>query len=224
MFGADGMNWEPNGLEDLVITVLSGWGTPFQKTFTIDFPSNFAVATVHNLRLYMSGPEIGYSPTNFSFTANPGGPNPPSQNLSVSNAAGGALNWTVNADATWLGLNPNSGAADGNVTVSVDIAGLSVGTYNATITITAAEATNSPVTIPVTLKETILGDLNGDGLVDLKDAVLALKVLSGKDPHNPNDPNDIRPDYATSGVDVSGDKRIGLEELIYILQKTGGIR
>jgi hypothetical protein len=37
-------------------------------------------------------------------------------------------------------------------------------------------------------------------------------------------PPGIRTDYATSGIDVNGDNKIGLPEVIYILQKVTGIR
>jgi hypothetical protein len=96
-------------------------------------------------------PIIGYSPTSFSFTATQGGSNPSNQSLSIWNAGGGTLNWTVSDDADWLSLSPTSGKNSGSVTLAVNIAGLTADTYNATITITAEGATNSPVTIPVTL-------------------------------------------------------------------------
>jgi hypothetical protein len=96
-------------------------------------------------------PTIGYNPLSFSFTATQGGSNPPNQTLSISNTGGGTLNWTVSDNADWLSLSPTSGTDSGTVTVSVNIAGLTQGTYNTTITITAAGATNSPVSIPVAL-------------------------------------------------------------------------
>lgn len=63
-----------------------------------------------------------------------------------------------------------------------------------------------------------LGDINGGG-VNLDDAITALQVLSGV-----NGSGQIRPDYVTSGADVNGDSRVGLEEAIYILQKISGLR
>ena len=57
------------------------------------------------------------------------------------------------------------------------------------------------------------GDVNGDGGVDLADAILALQVISGLNPGG------IDPDYATSGADVNGDCKIGWEEVVYILQR-----
>jgi len=96
-------------------------------------------------------PIIGYSPTSFTFTATQGGSNPPNKTLSISNTGAGTLNWSVSDNATWLSLNPTSGTNSGTVTLSVNISGLTRGIYNATITISASGATNSPVSIPVTL-------------------------------------------------------------------------
>ena len=61
-------------------------------------------------------------------------------------------------------------------------------------------------------------DLNRDGYVDTKDAILALQILSNMSP------SAIRPDYAISHADVNGDARVGLQEAIYILQKASGLR
>lgn len=100
---------------------------------------------------FSNSPTIGYSPASFSFTATQGGSNPQDKSLSIWNAGSGTLSWSVSDDATWLSLSPVSGTNSGNVTVSVNITGLTAGTYYATITIAATGATNSPVNIPVTL-------------------------------------------------------------------------
>ena len=94
---------------------------------------------------------IGYDPSGFSFTATQGGGNPENQTLNIWNAGSDVLNWSVSDDATWLSLNPEGGSDNGTVTVSVNISGLGANTYNATITITALAATDSPVSIPVIL-------------------------------------------------------------------------
>src|SRR5205807_6083114 len=44
--------------------------------------------------------------------------------------------------------------APGTLTASVNMAGLTTGTYNATITVTASGATNTPQTVPVSLTVT----------------------------------------------------------------------
>ncbi len=67
--------------------------------------------------------------------------------------------------------------------------------------------------------DTFEGDINGDNIKDLVDAILALKVLAGMDTAG-----QIRLDYTTSGTDVNEDGKIGLEEVIYILQRIAGLR
>ena len=58
----------------------------------------------------------------------------------------------------------------------------------------------------------IMGDLNGDTQVDLSDAILGLRMLAGITVS-------VQPD-----ADVNGDGKIGLEELVFILQKTAELR
>jgi YD repeat-containing protein len=72
--------------------------------------------------------------------------------------------------------------------------------------------TISAVVLPVK------GNINGDDSINLADAILALKVLSGLDPVG------IRSDYKASDSDIDGNKKIGPEEVIYILQKVSGLR
>lgn len=99
-------------------------------------------------------PTIDYSPSSFSFSATQGGSNPSSQTLSIRNSGGGTLNWSVSDDAAWLSLSPTSGTSTGetdSVVVSVSISGMSAGSYSATITISASEATNTPQSVPVSL-------------------------------------------------------------------------
>ncbi|MCK4389834.1 MAG: chitobiase/beta-hexosaminidase C-terminal domain-containing protein [Desulfobacterales bacterium] len=55
------------------------------------------------------------------------------------------------------------------------------------------------------------GDCNGDGKVDLADAVLALQVLAGIAPSVP----------VCDEADVNGDSRIGLAETMYIIRELG---
>lgn len=58
--------------------------------------------------------------------------------------------WQAVTDAPWLSLSSYVGVGPSTVRVTVDITGLSAGTYRGTVTITAA-ATNSPQVITVTL-------------------------------------------------------------------------
>lgn len=70
------------------------------------------------------------------------------------------------------------------------------------------------VTTAAVLETTVKGDLNNDGKVDLADAILAARVLSGMIPVG----------AVSMEADTDGDFKIGLPEAIYILQKVAGIR
>ena len=88
----------------------------------------------------------------FTYTA--GGGVPATQSLAIANAGTGTLAWTAtvnSASAVWLSVSPASGTAPSNVTVTVSPALLAVGTYNGAIQIASTAASNSPVTVAVTL-------------------------------------------------------------------------
>ena len=57
------------------------------------------------------------------------------------------------------------------------------------------------------------GDFNDDGEVDLADAILALKVTAK-----------IPSTTVSDEAEVSGDQKIGIEEVIYVLQKVSGLK
>lgn len=101
--------------------------------------------------LTIRGPALNVAPSSLNFSGALGGNNPAPQTLSLLNTGAGTLNWTASENATWLALSPTSGTAPATLTASVNLNGLPVGTYNTTITITAANATGSPVSIPVSL-------------------------------------------------------------------------
>ena len=122
----------------------------YGATITVTGNAANAPRTVAVTLTVTSQPAIGVSPTSLAFSGPQGGSNPASQTLAISNTGGGTLNWTSADDAAWLTLSPLSGTNAGNVTVSVNTAGLAAGSYSATITITG-NASNSPHTVPVTL-------------------------------------------------------------------------
>lgn len=95
---------------------------------------------------------IAYSPSSLTFTATEGA-NPSNQTLSVANAGGGTLNWSVSGDAAWLSVSPASGSSTGEVdgvVVSVNAAGLKAGSYSASITVSGG-ANITPQTVSVNL-------------------------------------------------------------------------
>ncbi len=59
------------------------------------------------------------------------------------------------------------------------------------------------------------GNINGDQEIDLIDAILSLKILSGFSSENETIP---------VASDVDGDARININDVVYILQKAAGLR
>jgi len=89
-------------------------------------------------------PIIELSQTNFIFNAVAGSSNPPDQILSISNIGFSDLNWTVSNTESWLSLDPASGLNAGDVTLSIDITGLSYGFYYDSVIVSDPVAENNP--------------------------------------------------------------------------------
>jgi hypothetical protein len=89
--------------------------------------------------------------TQLTFGAIQGGNTSSVQTFSISNPVGGAINWSAAVDKNWISVTPDSGTSGGVVSVSVNTLGLSAGVYSGIITISAANATNSPRTVSVIL-------------------------------------------------------------------------
>ena len=99
-------------------------------------------------------PAIGLSANQFDFTAGEYLFNPADQILSISNYGVGTLNWIVTESCDWLVAIPMSGSSTGesnDVTLSVDISGLSQGVYSCDLTVSDPNAANSPQTVQVNL-------------------------------------------------------------------------
>jgi len=129
-------------------TNIAGDGVPGNADTT---DQDFALVVYNATTGGGASPTIGVSPSSMNFTATAGGSNPANQTLNISNTGGGTLNWTATSNQSWLSIAPASGTAPSSPSVSVNISGLVAGTYNGAITISAAGATNTPVSVPITL-------------------------------------------------------------------------
>jgi sugar lactone lactonase YvrE len=120
---------------------------------------------------------------------------------------------------------PASGAsctfAAGSTTFSTltDIDGHASATCTANVQFGAYNVTATPLALNQSVSFLLTnalppGDIDGNGSVDLADAILALQVLSGITPAG----------MVYKEVDVNGDGKIGMAEAIYILQNLVGMR
>jgi serine protease AprX len=95
-------------------------------------------------------PNIVVNPTSLSFNSPPC-TSPIPKNLTIS-SSGAPLNWTITPNQNWIYANPGSGTTTSNINVGVTSGTLASnpGTYFGSVTITAPNAANSPLTVPVT--------------------------------------------------------------------------
>lgn len=135
-------------------------------------------------------PVLSVTPTSLSFSGVQGGSNPASQSVAIANTGTGTMNWTMASDQSWLTAAPTSGTDAGTVAVSVNLSGLTAGSYTGHLTITATGATGSPATVTVSLT------------VGAATAVLALSthVLEFVAPPNGSNPADQTVLVSNSGT------------------------
>ena len=158
------------GTQWLIVSPTGQLTTPTQITVSIQ-PTGLAAGTTYtgNVQINSSGgtvnvpvsllvsnnPIIAANPASLTFTAQAGSASA-SQSLAL-NSSGAALAYTLSSAVTspaggnWLQVPTQSGTTGGTVTVSVNTAGLAVGTYNAVINVSAPTAGNGSLAVPVTL-------------------------------------------------------------------------
>jgi PKD repeat protein len=121
---------------------------------------------------------ISISPASLSRTALQG-QDGPGQELDVWDSAANCsiLNYTISSSAPWLSVSPTNGTSDGLVnthTVTYATASLIPGQYNAVLTITSADATNSPQDVPVSLNvlPLVVSNTGDSGAGTLRQAIV----------------------------------------------------
>jgi Viral BACON domain len=95
--------------------------------------------------LGLPGPTLSVGPTRFDWQFAAGATTVQTQTLHVSNVgADTVVNWTASSDATWLNIAPTSGTAPGDITLTVDPAAITDGSYlSATLTLTLPAGTGT---------------------------------------------------------------------------------
>jgi adhesin/invasin len=101
-------------------------------------------------------PLIAFSRDSMGFTAFTNGPNPPPDSVFISNAGGGSLGTLGLAGITygtgasgWLGATLSGAPESDTLTLAAQTGTLAAGVYSATVSVTAANATNSPRSLKV---------------------------------------------------------------------------
>jgi hypothetical protein len=139
------------GLHTVAYSTVTGYTTPASQSVTIN---NGATTTTNGTYvLVVLTSSLGVSVTELVPVVHQG-QNASNDSFAVWNAGDGTLTYTISSNAAWLTVGPNNGSSSGATnthTVTFNTASLSNGIYDATITISAPGAGNSPKTIGVTL-------------------------------------------------------------------------
>ncbi len=125
-------------------------------TITISAPNAAGSPQTIAVTLTVSAaPNITLTPATLQFNSQIGGTVPVAQTVAVAASAGSVSFATAakvsSGSTNWLSVTPASGTSPGNLSVTVNPAGLAAGNYTGTVTVTAAGAGNSPQTVGVTL-------------------------------------------------------------------------
>ncbi len=142
-------SWANSSISALLPATLSGF-----LTITV-----YAVTGTDSLAIMAAAPNpstISVSPAGLQFNYVTGGSVPSAQSLQLTNSGSGALTWTAAASASWLTVSPSSGTAPSTLSIAVSPVALSAGSYSGNVQITASGASNTPLSIPVTLMVTQL--------------------------------------------------------------------
>jgi uncharacterized protein (TIGR03437 family) len=138
----------------------------YNGRLTINTPGATPVQTIVPVTLVVSATALLNVPSaTLNFTAQVGAAAPAAQTVNIT-ATSGTLVYTVaqSANSAWLTV-PTAGTTTSPLSVSVNPAGLNVGTYNATIVVgyaTAGGATQSiPVVLTITNSPTIVANVSG---------------------------------------------------------------
>jgi hypothetical protein len=124
----------------------------YSKTITVASSTAVNSPQTLNVTLRVGTPILTVSPGTLNFVATINNAPPQNQNIIITNSGiGGVLNWNSNVDVSWITLTPQSDVTPGEITVSVNQAGLLAGTYNGTITVSSAGVPNSPQSVHVTV-------------------------------------------------------------------------
>ena len=155
--GVGGSITEPRGGDSGTITLsarsTADAVTNREVTVTVSGAGVSPVASSFRVTVSALVPTLQVEPTSLSFTGVAGGANPPDQTVTISDAAGGMLDWTADATSAgnWLSVSPAAGTTTTPLTVSVNTGGLPPETYRGTIEVAADGVAGSPRSIPVTL-------------------------------------------------------------------------
>ncbi len=98
-------------------------------------------------------PALNLSPTSVTFNFQIGGSTPTAQKVATTSSTSTVIPYSASTSTAWLTAT-GSGSTPGSINLSVNPSGLAAGTYTGSVSVTGTGASNSPVSLPVTLNVT----------------------------------------------------------------------
>ncbi len=143
----------------------------YQSSVLLSISSDSAPISVPVTLTVLGQPMLALSSPSLSFTATEGATGAGSTQSVLLSAANGNVSFTVSPSASspWLSVSSGSSQTPATIEVSVNPGTLALGTYTGSVEITAAGASNSPLTIPVTLRvvaSQVIGSAPGAGIFE----------------------------------------------------------
>ncbi|MFN3324128.1 MAG: malectin domain-containing carbohydrate-binding protein [Bryobacteraceae bacterium] len=146
--GAVSVSVNPTGLAAGTHSGSVTVSAPGAANSPVTIPVQFTLAS--GVAVPAPAPALSTSPSALSYSMTAGSGAPSNQQIQISNG-GGTLGWTAASAQNWITLSATSGTAPSNLSVGISAGGLAAGTYSGSVVITAAGASGSPQTIPVSL-------------------------------------------------------------------------
>ncbi len=119
-------------------------GSPYTGAVTITAPGMADSPREISVSVELSYPQpvLSVSPASLTFEAIEGGPAPAAQTVAISNLTSPVLTWSATPSASWLSVDPKSGAEPGSAEITVDAEGLASSdtAYTGTVQVSAVGA------------------------------------------------------------------------------------
>jgi len=124
---------------------------------------------------------ISTSPAALSFSGTAGTANPPAQAITLSKGGNRARNWTVMATTAWVSVTPSSGtiaAEQDQIAVSVNLSGLSAGSYSSNVIISTESNSKRAVETIIPIALTVTGSTLSPSIM-LNPTALSFSGIAG---------------------------------------------
>jgi uncharacterized protein (TIGR03437 family) len=120
---------------------------------TVTLTTAGGVVTTIAVAFTVSGPSspIAISPSTLAFAYTLGGTVPAAQTLQIAGTQSFTAAATTSTGGTWLAVTPASGTGNASLSVTVNPAGLALGAYNGTITVTPTGGVAQTVAVTLTV-------------------------------------------------------------------------